>query len=247
MELHWCRRTRRCPRRIPARRPLELAWVRQLLPATTNIIRDAEIERNQRGALETVLRGNRRCGLRRRISVGVEALSVPTSVGFASLPRAGVLPAASPSCVGPPPPHLLHVPAISKSTRPLLLGTSAVAAPVPISMSSLISSHPLLQCCAATRSSHLRVFCCHNAVTSPLLPFRASGRQPRPRLDTGRGSKNRPPRRTLARSSKIAAKNMEISITAVSRSGKIRYFWEYEMVSASLLLSRLPGFLFPGC
>jgi hypothetical protein len=55
-----------------ARRPLELARVRHLLPAAAMNIRDAEPERRRRGALETVLRGNRRRGLRRRrISVGV--------------------------------------------------------------------------------------------------------------------------------------------------------------------------------
>jgi hypothetical protein len=43
----------------------------QLLPAAVNIIRDAKLERHRRGALQTVLRGNRCCGLCWRISVGV--------------------------------------------------------------------------------------------------------------------------------------------------------------------------------
>jgi hypothetical protein len=69
-----------------------------------------------------------------------------------------------------------------------------------------------------------RVFrCTPTSVASPLLPFRASCGLRVPSLDsrqTGRGSKNRPPRRTLARSSRIAAKNLQISIPAVPRVGK---------------------------
>jgi hypothetical protein len=61
----------------PGRLQLELARVRQLLPAIANIIRDVEPERHRRDALETVLSGHRRCGLHRRISVGVGGQAAP--------------------------------------------------------------------------------------------------------------------------------------------------------------------------
>jgi hypothetical protein len=61
----------------PGRLQLELARVRQLLPAIANSIRDIEPECHRRDALETVLSGHRRCGLHRRISVGVGGQAAP--------------------------------------------------------------------------------------------------------------------------------------------------------------------------